>query len=61
MTLNPKEYYRINMQMMVKLSAISNIHVYRKGKIKLDLLPVMKEDVFVSPDKVVEFKDWLGR
>jgi DNA-binding LytR/AlgR family response regulator len=61
MTLNPKEYYRINRQMMVKLSAISNIHVYPKGKIKLDLVPLMKEEVFVSLDKVVEFKDWLGR
>jgi DNA-binding LytR/AlgR family response regulator len=59
--LNPKEYYRVNRQMMVKLSAISNIHVYPKGKIKLDLLPSTKEEVFVSLDKVVEFKDWLGR
>ncbi|GEO11574.1 LytR/AlgR family response regulator transcription factor [Segetibacter aerophilus] len=60
-TLNPKEYYRINRQMMVKLLAISNIHVYPKGKIKLDLVPAMKEEVFVSLDKVVEFKDWLGK
>jgi len=61
LVLNPKEYYRINRQMMVKLSAISNMHVYPKGRIKLDLLPAMKEEVFVSLDKVVEFKDWLGR
>lgn len=61
LTLDPKLYYRINRQMMVKLSAISNIHVYPKGKIKLDLVPVMKEEVFVSLDKVVEFKDWLGK
>ncbi len=59
--LNPKEYYRINRQMMVKLKAVANIHVYPKGKIKLDLIPVMKEDVFVSIDKVAEFKDWLGK
>lgn len=59
--LNPKEYYRINRQTMVKLSAIANIHVFSKGKIKLDLIPAMKEDVFVSMDKVVEFKDWLGK
>jgi DNA-binding LytR/AlgR family response regulator len=59
--LNPKEYYRVNRQMMVKLPAITNIHVYPKGKIKLDLAPAMKEEVFVSMDKVVEFKDWLGR
>lgn len=61
MMLNPKEYYRINRQMIVKLSAISNIHVYPKGKIKLDLMPIMKEDVFISLDKVGEFKDWIGK
>lgn len=59
--LNPKDFYRVNRQMMVKLSAIENIHVYSKGRIKLDLSPVMKEDVFVSLDKVVEFKEWLGK
>ena len=61
MLLNPKDFYRINRQMMVKLSAIENIHVYSKGRIKLDLSPAMKEEVFVSLDKVVEFKEWLGK
>jgi len=59
--LNPKDFYRINRQMIVKLSAIENIHVYSKGRIKLDLAPAMKDDVFVSLDKVVEFKEWLGK
>ena len=59
--LNPKQYYRVNRQMMVRLSAIANIHVYPKGKIRVELLPPMKEEVFVSLDKVVGFKDWLGR
>ncbi len=59
--LDPKLYYRINRQTMVKLSAIANIHVYPKGKIKLDLTPPLKEDVFVSMDKVTEFKEWLGK
>jgi hypothetical protein len=47
--------------MTVKLEAIRNIHVFSKGKIKLDLDPPTKEDVFVSMDKVVEFKEWLGK
>jgi len=59
--LNPKAFFRINRQMMVKLGAIENIHVYTKGRIKLDLNPPMKEEVFVSLDKVVEFKEWLGK
>ncbi len=61
LVMDPALYYRINRQMMVKLSAIANIHVYPKGRIKLDLTPAMKEEVFVSLDKVVEFKEWLGK
>jgi DNA-binding LytR/AlgR family response regulator len=59
--LDPTLFYRVNRQMMVNLSAIENIHVYSKGRIKLDLTPPIKEDVFVSLDKVVEFKEWLGK
>jgi DNA-binding LytR/AlgR family response regulator len=59
--LDPKQFFRINRQMTVKLEAIKNIHVFAKGKIKLDLDPPTKEDVFVSMDKVVEFKEWLGK
>jgi DNA-binding LytR/AlgR family response regulator len=59
--LDPKQFFRINRQMTVKLDAITNIHVFSKGKIKLDLNPATKEDVFVSMDKVVELKEWLGK
>lgn len=59
--LDPKYFFRVNRQMIVKLEAIENMHVFSKGRIRLDLNPATKEEVFVSLDKVVEFKDWLGR
>ncbi len=59
--IDPRQFFRINRQMMAGLSAIANIHVYPKGRLKLDLNPPMKEEVFVSLDKVVEFKEWLGK
>ncbi len=59
--LDPKFFFRVNRQMLVRLEAIENIHVFTKGRIKLDLKPAMKEDVFVTIDKVVEFKEWLGK
>lgn len=59
--INPQQFFRINRQMMVGLSAIANIHVYPKGRLKLDLVPSFKEEVLVSFDKVVEFKEWLGK
>ena len=59
--LNPKAFFRINRQQIVSLSAIGQIHVYPKGKLKLDLIPDSKEEVFVSMDRVSEFKEWLGK
>lgn len=59
--LNPKEFFRVNRQLIVKFPAIENIHVYPKSKLKIDLQPAMKEDVFVSLDRVAEFKEWLGK
>ncbi len=59
--LNPQQFYRINRQMMIGLNAITNIHVYPKGRLKIDVIPDFKSDVMVSLDKVVEFKEWLGK
>ncbi|HAN65858.1 MAG TPA: DNA-binding response regulator [Chitinophagaceae bacterium] len=59
--LDPKDFFRINRQMMVRLSAIEHIHVFPKGRLKLDLQPVMKDEVLVSLDKVTAFKEWLGK
>ncbi len=61
LVLNPKDFFRINRQLIVKLQAIGNIHVYPKGKLKVDLIPAGKEEVFVSLDKVTAFKEWLGK
>lgn len=59
--LDPKQFFRINRHCMASFTAIDNIHVYPKGRLKLDLKPAMKEEVFVSLDRVTEFKDWLGK
>jgi DNA-binding LytR/AlgR family response regulator len=57
--LNPKDFFRINRQFLVRLDAIENVHIYPKSKLKLSLTPAVKEEVFVSVDKVVKFKEWL--
>jgi DNA-binding LytR/AlgR family response regulator len=59
--LDPKRFFRVNRALFVKLDSIKNMHLYPKGKIKLDLSPEMKEEVFVSFDKVTAFKEWLGK
>ncbi len=59
--LNPRHFFRVNRQYLVSLSAIQTIHAYSAGKLKIDLLPRPRHDVFVSGDRMTEFKEWLGK
>ncbi len=57
--LDPKQFFRVNRQYLVGLQAISNIHIFPKSRLKLELNPPVPEGVFVSLDKVVDFKKWV--
>ena len=59
--LNPRHFFRISRQFMVSLPAIQTIHTFSAGKLKLDLLPKSRHEVFVSGDRMTEFKEWLGK
>lgn len=58
--VNPKEFFRINRNMMVHLTAIQKISPYLNGRLILELAPAAKGEVIVSREKVSEFKVWLG-
>jgi DNA-binding LytR/AlgR family response regulator len=58
--LSPKDFFRINRQFIVGMKSIGNIHVYPKSRLKLELYPSTRIEVFVSIDKVVKFKEWLN-
>ena len=58
--LNPRQFFRIRRQFLVSLAAIQTIHAFSAGKLKLDLLPKSRNEVFVSGDLMTEFKEWLG-
>jgi len=57
--INPKDFFRINRQFLVGLKSIQNIHIYPKSRLKLELNPPALEDIFVSLDKVPDFKRWI--
>lgn len=57
--VDPKLFFRINRQMLLALTAIKEVHVFSKSRLKLDIEPKTQEDVYVSLDKVVPFKKWL--
>ncbi|MVM33759.1 response regulator [Spirosoma sp. HMF4905] len=60
-TLNPHQFFRVNRAYLVSLSAIQSIHTYSGSKLTLKLHPTPRHDVFVSPDRLHDFKKWLGK
>lgn len=57
---DPKLYFRISRQLSIHLKSIQKIHPHLNGRLKLDLQPEPGEDVFVSRERVGDFKTWLG-
>jgi len=57
--LNPSDFFRVNRQYLVKLSAIKNVHVFPKSRLKLELDPPASDEIFVTLEKVPEFKKWI--
>ena len=59
--LQPKKFYRINRQLMVNIDAITKVHTWLGGRLKLEISPFTNLDTMVSRDRVNGFKEWLGR
>lgn len=57
--LDPKEFFRVNRKFLVHFDAVSDIHPYFKGRVKLGLKPSIDEDIVVSSEKTPLFKQWL--
>jgi DNA-binding LytR/AlgR family response regulator len=58
--LDPKQFFRVNRHLTLCVQSIQKIHPHLNGRLKLDLTPDAHEEVFVSRDRVPEFKAWLG-
>ena len=59
--LNPRDFFRISRQFLVSFESIQSVQAHIKGKLKLELKPATKLEVFVSGDRMTDFKEWLGR
>ena len=56
-SLDPKQFFRVNRQVIINLNFIKNIHTSPYYKVDLDFQPEL--EITVSRDRVKEFKDWL--
>lgn len=59
--LQPNKFYRINRHLLVNIEAVSKVHTWLGGRLKLELLPSTKADTVVSRERVNGFKEWLGQ
>ncbi|MBD2754936.1 LytR/AlgR family response regulator transcription factor [Spirosoma validum] len=59
-TLDPRQFYRANRQFIVSHKAVQKLHLYFNSKLKLDLRPAAEEDVMISREKAMAFRQWLG-
>ena len=58
--IDPDSFFRINRQMLLNINAIQEIHIHSGSRLKVDVNPKIENGVFVSIDKMAEFKRWIG-
>jgi DNA-binding LytR/AlgR family response regulator len=59
--LQPNKFYRINRHLLVNIEAVSKVHTWLGGRLKLELMPSANADTVVSRERVNGFKEWLGQ
>lgn len=59
--LDPVNFFRLNRQYFVAISAIGNIHTHINGRLKVQVKGLENEEIFVSRERAAEFKKWLNR
>lgn len=57
--LHPKEFFRMNRQVIANVKAIETANIYSKSKLFVKLKPNFHDDVIVSQEKSAQFKKWL--
>jgi DNA-binding LytR/AlgR family response regulator len=59
--LDPELFFHLNRQFIVNINSIKTVNAYFNGKLKVEVIPVVNEEILVSREKASEFKKWLGQ
>ena len=59
--LDPGLFFRVNRQFVVHYDAISEIHPYFKGRLKIKLNPSVEDEIVISAERSPLFKSWLDQ
>lgn len=59
--LNPHIFHRVNRKFFVKIDAIQKVKQLSNNRLQLFLKPNFEQEIFISKEKVKEFKEWLDQ
>ena len=59
--LDPQLFFRINRSYIAHIQSIGRIHTHFNGRLKIELRHCDDNDIFVSRQRVGDFKHWLNR
>jgi DNA-binding LytR/AlgR family response regulator len=59
--LQPKQFFRVNRNLLVNIESIIKVHTWLGGRLKLELSLAAHTETIVSRERVNGFKSWLGR
>jgi DNA-binding LytR/AlgR family response regulator len=59
--IDQEQFYRANRQFIISRKAVKTVVQHFNRKLKINLIPSPKKEVFVSKTKATEFKEWLER
>jgi len=58
--LAPSQFFRINRKYIANINAVKKMKLYGKGKLLIELVPAVNEEVIISSETVAAFKEWIG-
>jgi len=54
-------FFQINRKMTINIDSVKNINTWFNNRLKIELVPITKQDIIISRERVKNFKDWLDR
>ena len=59
--LQPRQFFRVNRNLLVNIESIVRVHTWLGGRLKLELSLAAHIETIVSRERVNGFKSWLGQ
>lgn len=59
--LNPSKFFRVNRKYMINIDHILDMVYYSKRKIRIRMKGLDEEEIFVSRNRINDFKNWLEK